>query len=56
MKLFNMQKADYRILAELMDNNNVYDKVDQLKGMLEDLRRIEDYVTALLCDLKESSK
>jgi hypothetical protein len=35
-----LQIADHRIIAELMENNRTFDRKDQLKGMLEDLQRI----------------
>jgi len=39
-----LQAADHRIIAELINNNNHYDRKDQLKGMLEDLQRITNAV------------
>jgi len=50
-----LQAADYRIIAELTDNNRTaYDRKDQIKGMLEDLQRITNVVQDMF--LEEGKK
>jgi len=45
-----LQAVDFRIIAELMANNNTYDRRNQLKGMLEDLQRITSAVQGFLIE------
>ena len=52
----NLQAADHRIIAELMGNNNSYDRIEQLKGMLEDLQRITGAVEESLYEAAKGKK